>query len=69
MAKYMSVTQIISVSIFLKDQVVVRMDSVSRDPVLVVPVLAAPVVITSHQPLHELAGVTAGDSVVGQMMN
>lgn len=46
MAKYMSVTQIISVSIFLKDQVVVRMDSVSRDPVLVVPVLATPVVIT-----------------------
>lgn len=45
MAKYASVTRVISASSFPKDGMIVRVAAVTRDPSLALPVLSAPVVM------------------------
>lgn len=45
MAKYVSVTRVISASSFPKDGMIARVDAVMRDSSLALPVLSAPVVI------------------------
>lgn len=72
MAKYMSVTQIISIFIILKDQIIFMADAVVRDSVSFVAYSCCSCCDNSrhtHQPPRELAGVTVGESAVGQMMN
>lgn len=72
MAKYMSVTQIISIFIILKDQMIFIEDAIVRDSVSFVACSCCSCCDNSrhtHQPPCELAGVTVGESAVGQMMN